>query len=161
VVDGWRPVSRNVACRTLDAARTVVHVALSVERAMVTGTSGFDHVTRIDRQSSGMTETPRIVVVVTLVVVVVVQTPAGQASQTLGNEVTYECPPLEGRARQARALRLIAHVVVPLGVVLQHVTRPGLPHIERCAQVMTAALHRGDRTPETTASRATRRTHDM
>jgi len=107
-------VSKNVACPTREAESTVVHVALSVERAMVTETSGFDHLTKIDRQSSGMADTPRVVDVV--------QTPAGQASQTLENELRYECPPSGGCARQARALRLIAHVVVPLGVVRQHVT---------------------------------------
>ena len=84
---------------------------------MVTETSGFDHLTKIDRQSWGMADTPRVVDVVGLV-----QTPAGQASQTLENELRYECPPSGGCARQARALRLIAHVVVPLGVVRQHVT---------------------------------------
>jgi hypothetical protein len=82
----------------------------------VTGTSGFDHVTKTDRQSSAIAETPRVVVVV------LVQTPAGHASQTLENEVTYECRPLGGCARQVRTLRLIVHVVVPLGVVPQHVT---------------------------------------
>src|SRR5205809_611116 len=41
---------------------------------MVTETSGFDHVTKIDRQSSAMTDTRRVVDVVVLV-----QTPAGQA----------------------------------------------------------------------------------
>ena len=120
MVDGWRPLSKNVACPTLEAERTVVHVALSVERTMVTDTSGFDHVTNIDRQPGAMAETPRVVVVVVLVVLV--QTPAGQASQTLENELRYECPPLVRCPRQARALRLIAHVVVPLGVVRQHVT---------------------------------------
>ena len=110
-------MSKNVACPTREAESTVVHVALSVERAMVTETSGFDHLTKIDRQSWGMADTPRVVDVVGLV-----QTPAGQASQTLENELRYECPPSGGCARQARALRLIAHVVVPLGVVRQHVT---------------------------------------
>jgi hypothetical protein len=109
-------VSKNVACPTLEAERTVVHVALSVERTMVTDTSGFDHVTKTDRQSSAMAETPRVVVVV------LVQTPAGHASHTLENGLRAECPPLGGCARQARALRLILHVVVPLGVVPQHVT---------------------------------------
>jgi hypothetical protein len=149
-------VSKNVACPTREAESTVVHVALSVERPMVTETSGFDHVTKIDRQSSAMADTPRVVDVVVLV-----QTPAGQASQTLENEVTYECPPLGGCPRQACAFRLIAHVVVPLGVVRQHVTESGLPHTERCAQLMTAALQRGDKAPETTASRATRKTHNI
>ena len=112
-------MSKNVACPTREAESTVVHVALSVERPMVTETSGFDHVTKIDRQSSAMADTPRVVDVVVLV-----QTPAGQASQTLEleNGLRYECPPLGGCARQTRALRLIAHVVVPLGVVRQHVT---------------------------------------
>jgi len=110
-------VSKNVACPTREAESTVVHVALSVERPMVTETSGFDHVTKIDRQSSAMADTPRVVDVVVLV-----QTPAGQASQTLENGLRYECPPLGGCARQTRTLRLIAHVVVPSGVVRQHVT---------------------------------------
>jgi hypothetical protein len=150
-------MSKNVACPKLEAERTVVHVALSVDRTMVTDTSGFDHVTKIDRQSSAMAETPSVVVVVLMLV----QPPAGQASQTLEDELRYECPPLGGCARQARALRLIAHVVVPLGVVRQHVTWSGLPHTERCAQLMTAALQRRDKAPETTASCATRETHDI
>jgi hypothetical protein len=138
-------VSTNVACPTREAESTVVHVALSVERRMVTDTFGFDHLTSIDRQSWGMAETPRVVLVV------LVQTPAGQASQTLEKELGYERPPLGGCARQARALRRIAHLVVPLDVVRQHVTESGLPHTERCAQLMTAALQRGGSAPETTA----------
>ena len=122
---------------------------------MVTETSGFDHLTKIDRQSWGMADTPRVVDVVGLV-----QTPAGQASQTLENELRYECPPSGGCARQARALRLIAHVVMPLDVVRQHVTWSGLPHTERCAQLVTAALQPRGKAPETTASCATRETHD-
>ena len=141
-------MSKNVACPTREAESTVVHVALSVERAMVTETSGFDQLTKIDRQSSGMADTPSV------------QTPAGQASQTLENELRYECPPSGGCARQARALRLIAHVVVPLGVVRQHVTWSGLPHTERCAQLMTAALQPRGKAPEATASCATREAHD-
>ena len=148
-------MSKNVACPTREAESTVVHVALSVERAMVTETSGFDHLTKTDRQSSAMADTPRVVDVVVLV-----QTPAGQASQTLENGLRYECPSSGGCARQARALRLIAHVVVPLGVVRQHVTWSGLPHTERCAQLMTAALQPRGKAPETTASCATRETHD-
>jgi hypothetical protein len=110
-----------------------------------------------------MADTPRVVDVDTprvVDVVVLGQTPAGQASQTLGDELRYECPPLGGCARQARALRLIAQVVVPLGVVRQHVTESRLPHTERCAQLITAALQRRDKAPETTASCATRETHD-
>ena len=122
---------------------------------MVTETSGFDHLTKIDRQSSGMADTPRVVDVV-----LPVQTPAGQTSQTLENELRYACPPLGWCARQARALGLMAHVVVPLGVVRQHVTWSGLPHTERCAQLTTAALQPRGRAPETTASCATRETHD-
>jgi len=113
VVDGSRRVSKNVASPTLEAERTVVHFTVSVERTTVTDTSGFDHVTRMDPQSWTMADAARMVFV---------QTPAGQASQTLENELRYECPPFGGCARQARALRLIEHVVVPLGVVPQHVT---------------------------------------
>ena len=101
---------------------------------MVTGTSGFDHVINIDRQSSAMADTPRVVDVdrpSVVDVVVLEQTPPGHASQTLGDELTYECPPLGGCERQARALRLIAHVVVPFGVVRQHVTESRFPHTER------------------------------
>ena len=75
----------------------------------MTATSGSDHVTRIDWQSWGMTDTPRT-------------PPAGHASQTLENELKYERPPFGGCARQARALRLTAHVVMPSGVLRQHVT---------------------------------------
>src|SRR3989442_12172851 len=108
---------------------------------MVTETSGFDHLTKIDRQSSGMADTPRVVDVV------LVQTPAGQASQTLENELRYECPPSGGCARQARALRLIAHVVMPLGVVRQHVTWSALPHTDRGAQFTTPAFHPRGKAP--------------
>jgi len=63
-----------------------------------------------------------VVDVVVVVVVVLVQPSAGQTSQALENELRYACPPLGGCARQAPALRLIAHVVEPLAVVRQQVT---------------------------------------
>ena len=103
-------MSKNVACPTADAESTVFHFFVSVERRTATDTSGFDHVTKIDPQPWGTTDTPRAV-----------QTP-GQASQTLENALRYEWPPESGCARQACALRVIAHVVMPLGVVRQHVT---------------------------------------
>jgi len=116
LVDGWRSVSKNVDCPTRDADRTVVHVASPVERSTATGTSALDHVTRIDWQSAATADTPSVVDVVLL------QIPAGQTSQTLGNGLRYERPPLGACATQARALRRIAHVVVPSGFVRQHVT---------------------------------------
>ena len=116
LVDGWRSTSKNVDCPTRDAGSTVVHVASSVERSIVTETSGLDHVTKIDWQSWATTDTPRVVDVV------LPQFPAGQTSQTLENGLRYDRPPLGGWARQARALRRIAHVVVPASVVRQHVT---------------------------------------
>lgn len=102
-------MSKNVACPAREAESTVVQLAVSAERAMVTETSGLDHVTKIDRQSWAMTDTPST-------------PPGGHASQTLENELRYARPPLGGCAMQARALRLIAHVVMPSGVVRQHVT---------------------------------------
>ena len=117
-------MSRNVASPTREADSTVVHVALSVERSTVTVTSGFDHVTKTDRQSPGVADTPSVVDVVPSVVdvAVPVQVPAGQASQTLEDELTDEYPPFGGCARQARALRLTLHVVVPSARVRQQVT---------------------------------------
>lgn len=150
-------MSKNVACPTLEAESTVVHLALSVERSTLTETSAFDHVTKIDWQSWAVADTPRVVDVVVLLL----QLPAGHASQTLENGLRYECSPFGECPRQARAFRLIAHVVVPSGVVRQHVTESGLPHTDRCAQLMTAALQRRDKAPEATASRATRETHEM
>jgi hypothetical protein len=147
-------VSRNVAAPTREAGSTVIQVALSVERSTLTTSSGFDHATRTERQSAGVAETPSVDVVV------LVQIPPGHASQTLANELTCERPRRGGCARQARALRLIAHVVVPSALVRQHATASGLPHTERCAQPMTAALQRRGNAPETTAARTTRDTHD-
>ena len=153
-------MSKNVACPTLEAESTVVHLALSVERSTLTATSAFDHVTRTDWQSWGVADTPRVVDVVVLLLLLP-QLPAGHASQTLEYGLRYEGSPFGECARQARALRLIAHVVVPSGVVRQHVTESGFPHTDRCAQLMTAALQRRDNAPEATASRATRETHEI
>jgi hypothetical protein len=108
----------------------------------------------MDPQSSAMAETPRVVDVV------VPQPPAGHASQTLEKGLTYERPPFGRCPRQARSPRLIAHVVLPLPVVRQQITRSGRPHTERCAQLTTAAAQVEDRAPETTPSCATRETHD-
>lgn len=136
----------------LEARSTVVQFASSVERLTLTRTSGFDHVTRIDPQSSAMADTPRVVGVV------VPHRPPGQASQTLANGLRYACPPLDGWPRQARAFPLIPHFVRPLPLGWQQITWSGRPHTERRAQLMTAAAQDEDMAPETTASRATRET---
>jgi hypothetical protein len=138
----------------LEARSTVVHVALSVDRLTLTETSGFDHVIRIEPQSSAMADAPSVVGVVGP------HPPAGQASQTLWNGLRYERPPLDACPRQARALRRIPHVVRPLPVVRQQITWSGLPHTERRAQLTTTAAQDEDKVPERTAPRATFETHD-
>jgi len=73
--------------------------------------------------------------VVVVVVVVVAQPPAVHASQQLATWPTHAEPPL-GAAHFAELL-LIEHFVVPLPVVRQQVTAPGLPHVERAAHRLT------------------------
>jgi len=70
-----------------------------------------------------------------VVVVVVAQPPAVHASQQLATWPTHAEPPL-GAAHFAELL-LIEHFVVPLAVVRQQVTAPGLPHVEWAAHRLT------------------------
>jgi len=78
-------------------------------------------------------------VVVTVVVVELVvgaaQPLAVHASQQLANCPTHREPPL-GATHLAGPL-LIEHLVTPLLFVRQHVTKPGLPQVERDAHFLT------------------------
>jgi hypothetical protein len=73
-------------------------------------------------------------VVVVVVVVVVVGQPGPQASQQLGF-----VPTVAGALHKA-ALRLVLQWTLPLALVRQQVTKPGLPQVDREAQRMTACL---------------------
>ena len=59
---------------------------------------------------------------------------AVHASQQLGTSLAHAVPPRDGL--QAVASDLTLHLVVPLALVRQHVTKPGLPHVERDAHFM-------------------------
>jgi hypothetical protein len=74
-------------------------------------------------------------VVVVVVVVVVTHPELVQASQQLANAPTHAVPPLGGT--HDAALFLIVHFVLPDAVVRQHVTNPGLPHVDRAAHFFT------------------------
>jgi hypothetical protein len=84
-----------------------------------------------------------VVVVVVVVVVVgagqLAPLPAGQASQQLVHVPTVPC-----FAVQRRASTSILHFV-PVVVVKQHVTKPGLPQVECAAHCFTAPLQLGGR----------------
>ncbi len=70
-----------------------------------------------------------------VVVVVVAQPPSVHASQQLGSSPTQKDPPFG--ALHLAALLLIEQLVLPLFVVRQQVTKPGLPQVERAAQRRT------------------------
>jgi hypothetical protein len=78
-----------------------------------------------------------------------------QASQQLGRSEMQAVPRLG--ALQA-ALRLTLHVCTP-AIVRQQVTKPGLPHVEVAAQVLTFPLHARGRVPALAASLATAAAH--
>ena len=59
-----------------------------------------------------------------------------QASQQLANEPTQAEPSFGGVHRSA--LDLVEHFVTPLAFVRQHVTKPGLPHVDFAAHFTTA-----------------------
>ena len=73
--------------------------------------------------------------VVVVVVVVIAQPPIPQASQQLVNTPTHAEPPLG--ATHFAGSRLIEHLVTPVLVVRQQVTKPGLPQVERDAHFLT------------------------
>jgi hypothetical protein len=73
--------------------------------------------------------------VVEVVVVGVHDVPV-HASQQLASAPTHAPPPV-GR-RHCAGARLIAHDVLPNLDVRQHVTKPGLPHVDRAAHFLTA-----------------------
>jgi hypothetical protein len=75
-------------------------------------------------------------VVVVVVVLSEAQPLAVQASQQLGT-VPTQAPPCFGLVHRA-ALDLIAHDVLPLLVVRQQVTKPGLPQVDLAAHFATA-----------------------
>jgi hypothetical protein len=95
-----------------------------------------------------------VVVVVVDVVVVVgdTQPPDPHASQQLGTEPTHALPPFG--ARQASAVRFVAHRVTPRRFVRQHVTAPGRPHVERAAQRRTSRRQAAGRSPAATRASA-------
>jgi len=102
---------------------------------------------------------PLVDVVVAAAVVVVVLTgaphePSGpHASQQLGTDPTHAVPP--GGGSQADALLLIEQRVLPLLLVRQQVTKPGLPQVDRDSQDITAPVHWGRSDPFATASAVT------
>ena len=100
-----------------------------------------------------------VVVVVAAAVVVVVLTgaphvpPGPHASQQLGTDPTHAVPP--GGGSQADSLLLIEQLVLPLLLVRQQVTKPGLPQVDRDSQDITAPEHGGRSDPSSTASSVT------
>jgi hypothetical protein len=74
--------------------------------------------------------------VVVELVVVATHPPCEQASQQLGNIPTHEVRPLRC-ATHFVASRLIAQDDLPVLVVRQHVTNPGLPHVDLLAHRLT------------------------
>src|SRR5881628_2582512 len=66
---------------------------------------------------------------------------AVQASQQLGWFPAHALPPAGAWSVQAGELLLVLHFVVPLDLVLQQVTKPGFPHVERAAHFLTAPRH--------------------
>src|SRR5262245_23998981 len=85
------------------------------------------------------------------------QPPAAHASQQLACAPTHPRPFLG--ALQCAASRRIAHVVAPAARVRQHVTNPGLPHVDLAAQRLTSPLHVLGRIPAATAALMTRVAH--
>ena len=85
---------------------------------------------------------PAIVVVVGPAAVVVVtapeHVPALQLSQQLGTVPTHAVPPLG--ATHFDSLGATEHLVWPVELVRQQVTKPGLPQVECAAHFVTAPL---------------------
>jgi hypothetical protein len=92
---------------------------------------------------------PGVVVVVGPAAVVVVtapeQVPALQLSQQLGTVPTHAVPPLG--ATHFDSLDATEHLVWPVELVRQQVTKPGLPQVDLRAQLTTLALHCFGRLP--------------
>jgi hypothetical protein len=82
-----------------------------------------------------------VVVVGGAVVVVVPPQPASHALQQLGVVPTHACPPFG--ALHLSALDLVEHFSLPRALMRQHVTKPGLPQVERAAHFLTAAPQLG------------------
>jgi hypothetical protein len=78
---------------------------------------------------------------VVVVVEVVAHPEAVQASQQFENVPTQAVPPFG--ARQWAASLRTEHLVTPVVLVWQHVTNPGLPHVEREMQRLTALRQLG------------------
>jgi len=97
-----------------------------------------------------------VVVVAAGAVVVVVEPihepPAPHASQQLGTDPTHAVPP--GGALQF-PLCLVEQVVLPVALVWQQVTKPGLPQVDCAAHCTTAPLHWGRSDPFSTAASVT------
>jgi len=82
------------------------------------------------------------------------QPPDTQASQQLERCPTHAVPFLGGL--QSAALLLVLHLVVPVALVRQQVTKPGFPQVDRAAQSFTARLQSFDSVPAFTAALARR-----
>ena len=99
------------------------------------------------------------VVVVRAGVVVVVlpggphELPGPHASQQLGTDPTHAVPPVG--ALHTAALLLVEHVVWPVRLVVQQVTKPGLPQVDCAAQDTTGSAHSGRSDPSSTAAATT------
>jgi hypothetical protein len=64
--------------------------------------------------------------------------PSVQASQQLDDEPTHAEPPFG--ALQFKASLLVEHFVWPFEFVRQHVTKPGLPHVDLAAHLIRLPL---------------------
>src|SRR5262245_18706498 len=89
-------------------------------------------------QASAIVEVTVVVVVVVVLVVGTTHPPAPHASQQLANTPTHALPPSGAVHRPGS--RFVLHRGLPPGRVRQQVTAPGLPHVERAAQRLTAPL---------------------
>ena len=92
-----------------------------------------------------------------VVVVTEAHVPAPQPSQQLGTSPTHIEPPFGGM--HAVAFDFTAHVLLPLAVVRQQVTKPGRPHVDCFAHFATSARHDFGRLPRFAAAFAARATH--
>ena len=92
-----------------------------------------------------------------VVVVTETQLPAPHASQQLGTFPTHIEPPFGGV--HAVALDFTEHVLLPLAVVRQHVTKPDRPQVDCLAQWTTSPRQDFGRLPPFAAAFATPATH--
>jgi hypothetical protein len=98
-----------------------------------------------------------VVVVLVFVVVVLAQPVAVHASQQLRKFPLHARPPLG--LLHALALAFTAHFVLPLAVVMQQVTLPGLAQVDFAAHLAIGAAHAAGRLRFLTAAWAWCETH--